>query len=609
MAARYRPVLIGLFCLLLIPVFAALSVAEPGTNNGSYPCSTDNGEYVVNPSCGSHTPPPTTAPLVLNHVPNASYLGQYLAGGTGTVTQAQIRSNLSYAIGGLVGFGADRATAVGDQCLNTCAGSYWDFMRPDASATSAPGTVILSDPGYNEGCGSGTAWFYHSSCSPVTRATPRASVYVNNFGNAAEIAWWRNCFDATGDANQAQLCNTNASSKAAGGDSGPTRTYNDNDFMMSDTSAVLVAALTQSGSCMVEACSDSALQSQQTNFFNLAPLHANGSPIPVWVNGVNRGVTKSPTTNKGSCATATQSCLTLIELPNVSCGIYEFFGENQVTGAKLTYQGEFMPWSVNSATAVIADGRCIVELIEFESSSFDQHTTMLGTSQEHMLSWICAFLLTYNPQNPGQQISWLDVESHLLSDSKNRLPSWPAQTVTPAGAVAIQVTPYSPGTGVTGGFTNHFGIDGCLNQTGPSGETDSGGIISYFMLGSCAKADDGSTWIGTYGNASTSCPIGGVAIGPCMYFTNPSAKPYVVPCSEITRIGLLFSPIRLWTSLTFTHHVNIGQDPGATFNDVLPSDGTGGGGTLTYNDTTNSPFLCGDPVQGVVPADGGLIIY
>lgn len=542
---------------------------------------------------------------ILKHVPNASYVGNDIAGTDGGVKQAQIRANVSYAMNAAVGNGAGRSVSVGDHCVTVCAINYFDFMRPNAAATPQFGYVMLSDPLANPDAAT-HAWLLHLGSPPPmpsNRASPGTNIYVDNFKEPQTATWWRLCFDGEVSAADTHSVTCNGLSPTPGptsstGDQGGNQSYDAGDIVFSDTSSIGIANLTNSlDNTSQEISSDSDLLSAESTWFPVALEHRNGSIYPVWINGVSRGANNSITAGHGSCDLVLRAdCLMLGGLPNVIAGDFEFFGQSGNPGS-IVYNDSLLPFAVNSAANILSAGQSIVELEEYESGTFPTNPP-IGTYANTMLSYYASYLLTWQPNNPAAEISWLDVDLHDPSQNSKHLSSWPIQTLVPYGTVAISITPYSPGGGPT------FGIDGCV-----TGETDSGGIIPYLVPGSCGVAFDGVTKAGVYANASSACAVAGSPIGPCAWFVNITNASYTIPCSIIASLGR-----DLGLTLTFGHWIGIGQTPNpggsasGIFGDVIPASQGGGGGTLTTADTTNATFNCGSGTLGVLSSGAGAIV-
>jgi len=569
---------------------------------GSSPYCTGNGASTACSGNGQGGgPQSSSAPIALHNVPNVSYVGAYLAGTTGSVTQAQIRANVYIALNGSVGQGAGRNISVCDPQPTSClAFSYIDIMRPDAFSLSGLGTAMQDDSGFQEGCsgggGTGVSWFLHASCGPPVRTTTATNVFNTNFANLATAAWTKLCLTAQINAITNPRGATTCNSQSVGrvGDSNIGDTLDHGDGVFSDTPAIDIQNLTGSAS-VVEIANDNALQIFQAAWYPVAFQHSTGQAYSVWTNGTDRGANKGElSTNAHSCHYVQfADCLILVGYTPTVYGGFEFFCQN-IVSSKLAFAAEYCPFGVNSATNVISAGKSFIPASESECYPGGCGSDPAGTVEttaNHMMLYYAMYLLTYQPSAPYSEIESLDVERHVTTggntNNSNNLASWPVQTVVPNGRMAIGITNY-----VQGGA----GYAGC-----PAPDTNnSGGIIPYLVPSSCGKGDDTVTDLGVYGNASSDCRVALVDIGPCAWYANPTNATYNTSlCLNIAALGTDLSLV--WGASTFQHQVDIGQ-VAATLGDVIPSGQGGGGGTITYNVQS---FACATPQ---IPSDGAIII-
>jgi hypothetical protein len=578
-----RPLLL-LTCALLLAVLVNLADCGASTpyctgTGASRTCS-GNGQG------GGGTPSiaPSTGPATLLHAPNVSYVGQYLAGLTGGVTQTQIQANVSVAEGAVTSTVAGgRALSTTDACVHTCALLYFDFMRVLGF------DPVMEDPGNSPAfseCFS--AWFLHTgSCTVANRVGPNpgASPYITNFANPDTSTLWKQCFTAQVNAANANKGLCNGTSPGAAGDSGIGRNYDNGDIIFSDTSSYTMNNLTQQVSSTLEIGADPALENALKTWIPAAARHANGSVYKIWINGVSRGANngQDPSTAHSCHFVALADCQKLVGLaPNITCGVYEFWGQAG-GGANIRFSDALVPFAVNSATNLIASGNCIAELSEVESQNFNgcpcPPGVVVETTPGRLLVYYDSYLLTYRPTSPYSEYSWLDVEDHEKGQSSTHLSSWPVQTLLPHGNMAIPITAY-----------NQIGGNG---GAGCPPEDNVGGIIPYLVPGSCGTTVTGGMTAGTYGNASSDCTVAGVSIGPCAWFFNLTNADFAVPTSFITTLGTDLS--LTWNATTFQHQVDVGQGT-ATLADMVS------GGTMTYN------VLGYTSGTTVVPSDSGIII-
>jgi hypothetical protein len=305
-------------------------------------------------------------------------------------------------------------------------------------------------------------------------------------------------------------------------------------------------------------------------------------------------------------------------LPNTVGGTLEFAFQNP--GPPPFFSGNLFPWHINSATDVLAANGTVYELTEPDPNVIGGNSNT-QTNPNDMLAYYAAFLLTYNPKKPFAENDWMDVDNHVAGTASNLLAAFPIQFLVPYGNIAIPITAYAPGNGtapidpgvgVCTQTVNCFGIDGCLNGTNPTGESDTGGIIPYLVVGSCGT--HGTLNIGVYANASNLCSVNLVANGPCIYGINLSNQNKTIACASILTLATDLGVT--WTATgaggdTFNHWVGIGQIPNPADTNVASGvlgDVTAtGGGVMTTTDT-NATFKCGSALDGVVAPLAGFII-
>jgi hypothetical protein len=550
----------------------------------------------------------------LTHVPNGSYVGLYLAGTDGGVTQTEIRANVSIAMNGAVGFGAGRSISACDHGVSCLAMSYFDFFRPATDPVHGLqfADVMISDPSFPMES-SPHPWFFHFGSPPPlvsNRTMPTPNTYNTNLCCVNTSEFWRTCITGTVDSGNIKNDICNGLSPVPGptsstGDMGGGQSYDWGDIVFSDNSAVDLGYITGGapGTTVTQEIPDDTTLLRDLHLWMSATMKhvVSASPYPVYVNGTSRGINNQENAGLGSCEfIPSANCQTLVELPNVAYGGFEFYGQS-LDSTGLKFNGSFFPFSVNSATDVIGAGASISELEEYENATFTSHQ-QLGTSANSMLAYYAAYLLTYNPLKPTDEISWLDVEHHENNQTSAHLSSWPVQTLVPYGAIAIPISNYEqPGL---------IGLAGCT-----ASNTDSGGIIPYLIPSSCGHSTIGGKNVGVYANASSACSVAGTAIGPCAWFLNITNSDYTIQCSEIMALGSALS--LSWGLSTFAHWVGIGQIPNFTsvtgtasgvLGDVIPAAQGGGGGSMTTNDTSHATFTCGSSSVGVMAADSGAII-
>ena len=635
-------------------IAACGSGKDPNSGGGPSPCMAGNGQNMGNrcggsPGTAAPTPPPTSTPGPAQiHAPDITYIGNALGGSSTYVTQALIQQWATIAMDPAVGAGAGRAVNVSDHGVHTLSEKYFDWNRPAIGGNNY-GAWITADPGFLEGVVA-TNTLLHKGLPTNSLNRTGTNFYNTNFANAATEAQWKGCITGTASASSnSPTCNATSPPT---GDSQSGLSLDSNDIAFGDTDSVTIATLTQNTpppTTTAEIGSDALLLADMQAWYPLTFLHANGTtPYKVMLNGANRGINQKTNNGTGSCGTSAQgrnNCTDLCSLATVvQWCVLEFFGQALPDGSHEQFTGGLFPGYVNSATAVLATGRSVVELEEYEScypgqgaqcsngTGFNPKAIIIGTTPNRMLAYYVAYLLTYNPANPGSTISMLDLDGHnccsdpstvptpMPTENANRMSIWPVQSVVPATNPAIGVTTYNagnatapvnPGVGICTQGVNCYGIDGCLNGTDPTGESDSGGIIPYLVPLSCGTANSGSATlkIGVYANAWAHCTVSGVDIGACMGVLNLTNANFTIPCSLVGSLGtLLGNNWALLPAVIFNHQIDIGQgSTGAVFADVIPVDTSGisgnGGGTLTYNSMT---FQCGIG-SGVVGPDSGLI--
>lgn len=609
--------------VIIVAVIAACgsSGKDPSSGNGPSPCTAGNGQN-TNGKCGGSsvpTPPPTATPAAAPlHVPNVSFVGQYLAGLDGGVTQTQIQTNLTIAEGALTssaGSAGGRAISASDNCVHTCGMLYFDFFRPNN--TFAP--AMAADGAYSE-CGGPTAsWFLHAKLGNQcdqgqrvgTNGIGNVQPFVDNFSNLATATWWRSCFDGTASEGACNGFSPTPGPTSSTGDTNGGRTYNSGDIILSDTSATAQGNIISAPAPIAttfEIAADPVMQGLLQTWIPLAAKHINNSVYNIWMNGASRGANSNQSASKAhTCASSivnssgwAQDCLVLVNIaPAVTCGIYEFWGQAGGGGGNVRFNDALVVFAVNSAASIIANGKCVAEISEYESQTFNPAHPILGTAPSTMMLYYASYLLTYNPLNPTAEYSWLDVEDHDPTQSSPLLSSWPIQQIVPTGNVAIPVTAYNQNAGLGGGI----GGSGCQPDPGVAGahtESDTGGIISYLIPGSCGTSVTGSSGnsgfpfkAGSYGNANSACAVATVSIGACAWFFNLTNASFVIPCSEITALGTALG--KTWGIGTFTHQVDLGTGA-TTLKDVVS------GGSLTYNVLA---YTCGTTP---LPSDTGIIV-
>lgn len=550
------------------------------------------------------SPLPSSAPSPIAHVPDVSYVGFLIAGQSGTVNHSLICSSLSIAMGGNVGNGPGRQLSVID-CPNTQGMNYFDFMRPNING-NAPGAAMVADSNYSE-CSQ--AWFLHKpTCTVGNRTNPVGTAGNLNFLNTTFTApWWKRCFDGTATGSIAPTTCNGTSPLGPGDTTG--HTFDGGQIIFADTSSTTIAAVTQGATPTVEIGNDPAFINAVKAWTPLAAQHANGQAYGINWNGLTRATSTDPLSGQGACPFVIDhgspySCLDLMGLPNTVGGTLEFAFQNP--GPPPFFSGNLFPWHINSATDVIAAGGTVYELSEPDPVNFPG-TGNQQASPNGLLAYYAGFLLTFNPKKPTAEYDWLDVDDHASGNSSNNLAVFPVQFLVPYGNIAIPITAYAPGAGPT------FGIDGCANGTDPSGETDSGGIIPYLIVGSCGT--HGALNIGAYANASNLCSNNLTPIGPCIYGVNLSNQNYTVTCASILALAAKLGVAWVATGAggdTFTHWVGIGQIPNPNDTNVVSGaqgDITAfGGGSMTISDTTNATFKCGSATDGVVAPLSGFIL-
>lgn len=597
---------LGVLLAVIIAVLAATPTCGSNpqcTGTGSAPGCSGNG------SNGGQGPTPAPSALILTHIPNVSPVGAYIAGTGGTVTQAQIRANISIALNEGVGNGAGRAISVCDPQPTTCqGGTYTDISRADASTAAGLGTAMLADPNYTEGCGTANAWLLHSSCGPAVRITPLSCgsppncVYNNNFSSSATAAWFKQCITGTvsGLNTSAATCNTKSPSGGSG-DTGGNQSLDKGDIIFYDTPAISMINLTKNnGSSSQEIGVDPALYNAEQTWFTAANQHASGQTYKVWVNGNDRDANKSTSAGSGhSChytpngtvgGAASSDCLALDSLSGVQYGGFEFFCQNTVSSHN-QFAAEYCPFGINSATNVISAGKVWIPTSECEYAvnTGCNNGSAVNVTAAHMMLYDAAFLLTYNPSANQSEFSSMDFDPHSSSAQSNAsgfLDSWPVQTIVPTGTVGIPITNY-----VQGGA----GYAGCGTADNPPEASNSGGIIPYLVSGSCGYGDDTVTPVGVYCNGNTAFSVAGGA--------NVGAIEYCINLTNATYNSSLCARILSDTGgAVLVHQVDIGQLGGTNcsgiacvLGDVL------NGGTMS---TQTASFACATPA---LPSDSGAI--
>jgi hypothetical protein len=610
--------------LLAVMVYAGCGASNPTcTGNGATTGCSGNGQGGGNPG-----PAPSGAVYIPKHIFDISYVGSFLAGVNGTVTQAQIQANVSIGHGARVGLGADRSVSSCNHALSNwdtgCQASvYFDLARADASTSGGFGSAMLAQGGasapYSEGVlpvSAPAAWFLHTALpqAPTTRATPLDCtgnfpncVYSTNFANTLTAQWMALCAQGQVVNNSLNTTTTgpcNGQSPSGTGDTGGGQTYDAADVIFFDTFSTSMVGMTKGLTTTSEIGADPALANAQAAWFPIAFKHKNGGVFNVNVNGLARvsGQTMKAENGIGACHynTGSDDCYIMLGFSPVTGGTQEFFCQNSTQG----WKSEFCAWYINSATQAIGLGKQVWQLSEYDSTHSagcgTTCTAQVGETANHILALYVASLLTYQPSKPTAEAVWLDVDKHCTNqncsdgsgpEASNHLSAWPIENLVPYGSMAIGMTPYvCGGSNCTTTPTGGIGLAGCT----PS-ENDSGGIIPYLVPGTCGNADDGVENVGVYCNATDHMGNAGVALGAAVFCLNLTNAAVTIPTSEITALGALLPGAPVWGVGTFTHQVDIGQSA-ATLQDNL------NGGTMTV---ATLGFTSG---MTQIASDSGMII-